>query len=210
MAKRNSNKPQEHGRTGWRSRSSRKHLIVSPVCPRTLRDFPAPSSRETDARPQHLLNRRLDDRAQPFQGCSHPTLSIDSARHSSENQPDFILFIGAKMEPICTNQSLPGFASNRTAPRALPDVRCDKSDTYSRTMRAQRFEKISAVKLNEVRRSPQGSQCQQLRTILKQRLIVPKIRTTSSRNSDLHGFGVHHSIDNCVAQTSVRWITRKV
>jgi hypothetical protein len=31
MAKRNSNKPQEHGRTGWRSRSGKKHLIVSPV-----------------------------------------------------------------------------------------------------------------------------------------------------------------------------------
>ena len=33
MAKRNSNKLQEHGRTGWRSRNSRKHLIVSPMCP---------------------------------------------------------------------------------------------------------------------------------------------------------------------------------
>jgi hypothetical protein len=36
MAKRNSNKLQEHGRTGWRSRSSKKHLIVSPMCPRTF------------------------------------------------------------------------------------------------------------------------------------------------------------------------------
>ena len=33
MAKRNSNKLQEHGRTGWRARNSRKHLIVSPMCP---------------------------------------------------------------------------------------------------------------------------------------------------------------------------------
>ena len=33
MAKRNSNKLQEHGRTGWRSRSSKKHLIVSPMWP---------------------------------------------------------------------------------------------------------------------------------------------------------------------------------
>jgi hypothetical protein len=31
MAKRNSNKPQEHGRTGWRSRSGEKHFIVSPI-----------------------------------------------------------------------------------------------------------------------------------------------------------------------------------
>jgi hypothetical protein len=33
MAKRNSNKQQEHERTGWRSRKSKKHLIVSPMCP---------------------------------------------------------------------------------------------------------------------------------------------------------------------------------
>jgi hypothetical protein len=36
MAKRNSNKLQGRGRTGWRSRSSKKHLIVSPMCPRTF------------------------------------------------------------------------------------------------------------------------------------------------------------------------------
>ena len=44
--KRNSNKLQEHGRTGWRSRSSKKHLVVSPMCPRCLLeilDFPAVS-----------------------------------------------------------------------------------------------------------------------------------------------------------------------
>jgi hypothetical protein len=46
MAGRNSNKLQEHGRTGWRSRSSNRHLIVSPM-PRCVRglleilDFPA-------------------------------------------------------------------------------------------------------------------------------------------------------------------------
>jgi hypothetical protein len=34
MAKRNSNKLQEHGRTGWRSRISKEQIIVSPVCPR--------------------------------------------------------------------------------------------------------------------------------------------------------------------------------
>jgi hypothetical protein len=38
MAKRNSKKLQEHGRTGWRSRSSKKHLIVSPMCPRSFND----------------------------------------------------------------------------------------------------------------------------------------------------------------------------
>ena len=50
MAKRNSRKLQEHGRTGWRSRSSKKHLIVSPMCPRPFGDsgLPCPSdSRET-------------------------------------------------------------------------------------------------------------------------------------------------------------------
>src|SRR5579864_7335742 len=52
-------------------------------------------------------------RRQPFQGCSRPGLSVDSARHSSEKQPDFILFIGAKMQPSCTNLSLPRLASIR-------------------------------------------------------------------------------------------------
>jgi hypothetical protein len=50
MAKRNSKELQEHGRTGWRSRSSKKHLIVSPMCPRPFGDsgLPCPSdSRET-------------------------------------------------------------------------------------------------------------------------------------------------------------------
>ena len=36
MAKRNSNKPQEHGRTGWRSRNCKEQFIVSPVCPRRI------------------------------------------------------------------------------------------------------------------------------------------------------------------------------
>ncbi len=35
MAKRNCNKLQGRGRTGWRSRSSKKHLVVSPMIPRT-------------------------------------------------------------------------------------------------------------------------------------------------------------------------------
>jgi len=38
MAKRNSNKLQGHGRTGWRSKSRKKHLIVSPMCPRCVPD----------------------------------------------------------------------------------------------------------------------------------------------------------------------------
>ena len=44
MTKSNSNKLQGLGRTGWRFRSSKKHLIVSPMCPRTfdaLEHFPA-------------------------------------------------------------------------------------------------------------------------------------------------------------------------
>ncbi len=36
IAKRNSNKPQGRGRTGWRSRNSKKQLIVSPMCPQLL------------------------------------------------------------------------------------------------------------------------------------------------------------------------------
>ena len=55
----------------------------------------------------------LNRRRQPFQGCSRPQLSVDSARHSLDNLPDFVLFIGAKMEPSCTNLSLPRFASIR-------------------------------------------------------------------------------------------------
>jgi hypothetical protein len=42
MAKRNAKKPQEHGRTGWRSRNSKKHFIVSPMCPRPFRDSGLP------------------------------------------------------------------------------------------------------------------------------------------------------------------------
>jgi hypothetical protein len=56
----------------------------------------------------------LNRRRQPFQGWILPTLSVDSARHSSENQPDFVLFIGARMEPSCKNLSLPRFASIST------------------------------------------------------------------------------------------------
>src|ERR1019366_699806 len=51
MAKRNFNKLQEHGRTGWRSRNSRKHLIVSPMCPRqfSLPTVPCPWFRKLKA-----------------------------------------------------------------------------------------------------------------------------------------------------------------
>lgn len=61
-----------------------------------------------------VLYEGANGRAQPFQGCSHPKLSVDSARHSSQNQPDFALFIGAEMEPSKVTQiCLPRFASNR-------------------------------------------------------------------------------------------------
>ena len=36
MTKRNSKKLQGRGRTGWRSRSRKKHVIVSPMCPREM------------------------------------------------------------------------------------------------------------------------------------------------------------------------------
>ncbi len=49
----------------------------------------------------------LNRRRQPFQ-CSRPKLSIDSTRHSSENLPDFVLFIGAKNgAKQCTYKSEP-------------------------------------------------------------------------------------------------------
>jgi hypothetical protein len=38
----------------------------------------------------------LNPRRQPFQGCSHPKLSVDSARHSDDSLPVFVLLIGAK------------------------------------------------------------------------------------------------------------------
>jgi hypothetical protein len=57
----------------------------------------------------------VNGRAQPFQGWLLPWLSVDSAKHGSQNLPDFALLIGAKMEPSCTNLSLPRFASIRQA-----------------------------------------------------------------------------------------------
>ena len=57
--------------------------------------------------PRSHLNRRY----QPFQGWLLPELSADSAKLSSENLPNFVLLIGAKMEPSCENLSLPRFAS---------------------------------------------------------------------------------------------------
>jgi len=44
---------------------------------------------------------------------SRPKLSADSARHSAEFLSDFVLIIGAKMEPSRKNLSLPRFASIR-------------------------------------------------------------------------------------------------
>jgi hypothetical protein len=49
----------------------------------------------------------LNRRRQPFQGRLRPEPSVDSTNLSSKNLPDFDLFIGAKMEPSCENQSLP-------------------------------------------------------------------------------------------------------
>ena len=112
MAKRNSNKLQEHGRTGWRSRSGKKHLIVSPMCPRTSSGRVPCSS--MPGRPLLLRIDFHNGRAQPFQ-CSRPELSVDSAKLSSEILHDFALFIGAKMEPRLKNLSLPRFASISTS-----------------------------------------------------------------------------------------------
>jgi len=102
MAKRNSNKLQEHGRTGWRSRSSKKHVIVSPMCPRTfdaLEHFPAcliPQDhyaqempmlarspmgerslfRATINGPNHLFNQQLNSSRWPIY-CVHSVTSAD-------------------------------------------------------------------------------------------------------------------------------------
>ena len=67
MAKRNSKKPQEHGRTGWRSRNSRKHLIVCPMCPRPHR-----AGRPGRSRAGHTQRRTsstIRARPCPLQGC---------------------------------------------------------------------------------------------------------------------------------------------
>jgi hypothetical protein len=64
----------------------------------------------------------LNRRRQPFQ-CSRPELSVDSARLSTTSLPDFVVFIGAKMEPSWTNLSLPRFASISTRPQVAPAVR---------------------------------------------------------------------------------------
>jgi hypothetical protein len=44
-----------------------------------------------------------------------PELSVDSTKLSFDNLPDFVLFIGAKMEPSYKNLSLPRFASIPTS-----------------------------------------------------------------------------------------------
>src|SRR5271154_359976 len=67
----------------------------------------------------------FNDRRQPFQGWILPRLSIDSARHSSEFLPDSVLLIGAKMEPSCTNLSLPRFASIRHSFDVPADLESD-------------------------------------------------------------------------------------
>jgi hypothetical protein len=49
-----------------------------------------------------------------FRAVVNPKLSIDSARHSVDFLPDFVLLIGAKMEPSKVAQiCLPRFASIR-------------------------------------------------------------------------------------------------
>jgi hypothetical protein len=63
----------------------------------------------------------VEPRRQLFQ-CSRPELSDDSARLSSEHLPDFVLFIGAKMEPSCKNLSLPRFASISTSFVSNPEL----------------------------------------------------------------------------------------
>src|SRR5215469_4965625 len=53
----------------------------------------------------------------PFQGYHPPFLSVDSAHLSSKNPPNFVLFIGAKMEPSCKTQSLSRFVSKNSLAR---------------------------------------------------------------------------------------------
>jgi hypothetical protein len=89
------------------------------VLPPTIKSFFA-TERGLTISPNSLKTwwpgTELNRRRQPFQGCSRPKLSVDSTRHSPENLPDFVLFIGAKMEPSYTNLSLPRFASNFDKP----------------------------------------------------------------------------------------------
>jgi hypothetical protein len=59
-----------------------------------------------------VAREELNRRRLPFQGYDPPFLSVDSTYLSSKNPPNFVLFIGAKMEPSCKNQSLLRFASS--------------------------------------------------------------------------------------------------
>src|ERR1039458_2513552 len=74
----------------------------------------------------------LNRRRQPFQGCSHPKLSGYSARHSFDFLPDFVLLIGAKMEPSKVVQiCLPRFASNRQRLRPAARTKETKKDGWA-------------------------------------------------------------------------------
>src|SRR5215469_2634221 len=87
MTKRNSNKLQERERTGWRSRNSKKHLIVSPMCPRTfdtLEHFPAylitqdqrklPSSYVNESRGSGQSSRALNQDRYGYHAGQSPSL----------------------------------------------------------------------------------------------------------------------------------------
>ena len=101
----NSNKLQEQGRTGWRSGSSKKYLIVVPDCvPGLLEivDFPARFySLET------MVERSLFSVA----ARSYLLIPLDSAHNTNLILPSLI---GAKMEPSCKKSEPAGICLKST------------------------------------------------------------------------------------------------
>jgi hypothetical protein len=71
MAKGNCNKLEGRGCTGWRCRSSKKHLIVSPMCPPVYAtsgtSLFADFHQSIPARRAHVRSDSGNGRAQPFQ-----------------------------------------------------------------------------------------------------------------------------------------------
>ena len=70
----------------------------------------------------------LNRRRQPFQGCSHPKLSVDSATYSSTFLPVSSSLIGTIMEP----QSEPTEIHNQPAEVCLYKFKgCSKQTRYN-------------------------------------------------------------------------------
>jgi hypothetical protein len=92
MAKRNYNK---RGRTGWHSRSIKKHLIVSPVCPRriTARFWQTPGICD-----RHSDETFLSCRKPPYCPPTAHNLAYHRERKLAYSGLAWCLLISSKME----------------------------------------------------------------------------------------------------------------